>query len=365
MKLKNRISISSWTDIDAKKFPEFDKHRSVKRFEDKNSGLIGFIAIHNNNLGPAVGGTRMFPYPSEKEAISDVLRLSRAMTYKCALAGVRYGGGKAVIIGYPSINKTEDFLKFYAEKICEINKIESFHTGEDVGIDEDDVQFMLKHCSHFIGKRGLAGDPSPFSGLSVFDTMQVALEEVFGSNDISNHSVAIKGVGKVGGELLRLLLNVGAKVVISDTNSSVVDEIKKKYPNVEIVETENIYSQRVDIFSPCALGNDLNGRMVKEIKAKIICGGANNQLSSIEVGDEIYKRGILYVPDYLANAGGLINVVDEMEEGGYNRKRVLKRIDDLKSILKSVFTLSRQKNQPCHRTADRIAEDVFNGKSNL
>lgn len=352
----------SWTDVDTKNFSEFDNHKLVKRFEDKESGLVGFVAIHNDNLGPAVGGTRMLNYKNENDAISDVLRLSRAMTYKCALAGVKFGGGKSVIINDPK-NKNKKLLKSYAEKINDLKGI--FHTGEDVGISEEDVQFMLETSPYFIGKKGLAGDPSLFSALSVFNTMHTALSELFGSDDISNKIVAIKGLGKVGGELLRLVLESGAKAIVADKNESVVKNIKERFPSVDIADPGVIHSLEVDIFSPCALGNDLNYETVKEIKCKIICGGANNQILSKDLESLIFQKGIVYVPDYLANAGGLIDVVGELEKEGYSRERVTEKIENLKNVLKKIFLLSKQKKQSPGQIADKLAEDTFNGKSDL
>lgn len=343
-------------------FTEFDNHKIVYRFEDLSVGLKGFIAIHNDNLGPATGGTRMFPYVSERDALADVLKLSRAMTYKCALAGVRHGGGKAVIIGDPEKDKSERLIRAYARKISELNG--RLYTGEDVGISEDDVQIMLQESKFFIGRRGVAGDPSPYAALSVFYTIQEAITEVFGVSDLFGRTVAVKGIGKVGGELLRLLLGAGAKVIAADVKPGVVGAVRARYPQIRIVKSEGIHAEKADIFSPCAMGGDITKKNVKEIRARIVCGGANNQLGSAEVGDELFKRNIFYVPDYVANAGGLINVVDELEEGGYNRKRVLSRIEKMKNMLQTIHLFSRQKRQAPNRVADRLAEEIFrNGNS--
>lgn len=342
--------------------PEFDNHKAVYRFEDSSVGLRGFIAIHNDNLGPATGGTRMFPYVSEKEALRDVLKLSRAMTYKCALAGIRHGGGKAVIIGDPEKNKTEEMLRSYARIINKLDGV--FTTGEDAGITEDDVQIMFEESDFLNGRRGVAGDPSPYAALSTFYTMQVALAEAANIYEFFNIKIAIKGVGKVGSELLKLLVGAGAEVVIADVRVATIDVIKAKFPQVGVVATDVIHREPVEVFSPCALGNDITDKNIDEIKSKIICGAANNQLESSEVGDILFKRNIFYVPDYVANAGGLINVMDEREEGGYNKKRVLHRIEHLKDTLRTIYLFSEQKNQAPNRVADRLAEDIFrNGKN--
>lgn len=348
--------------LNISELPEFDGHKAVFRFEEPSVGLKGFIAIHNESLGPAAGGTRMHPYVTEEDALRDVLRLSRAMTYKCALAGVRHGGGKAVIIANPEKNKSEDFLRVYARVVNELGG--RLYTGEDVGLTEDDVQVMLQESKFFIGKRGVAGDPSPYAALSAFYTMQVALAEALGISEFFNVSVAVKGVGKCGGELLRLLVGAGARVSAADVKSQVVEAMRAKFPQVVVVPPERIHKEKAVVFSPCALGNDVTETTLPEIRAKIICGAANNQLASPEMGDELFRREIFYVPDYVANAGGLINVVDELEEGGYSRKRVLYRIERLKDTLRTIYLLAKQKRQPPHRVADRLAEDIFRNGNN-
>jgi len=342
-------------------FSDFDNHKALYRFEDAVCGLKGFIAIHNDNLGQATGGTRMFPYKTEEEAITDVLKLSRAMTYKCALAGVRHGGGKAVIIGDPEKDKSKEMLYAYADAVNSLKG--SFSTGEDVGISEDDVQSMLEKSRFFNGRRGVAGDPSPYAALSTFYALGTTVEECFGMEGLFNRTVALKGIGKVGTELLKLLTGVGAQIIAADIKPAVVQEVLARYPQIKVVAAEQIHAENAEIFSPCALGGDLNEKTVKEIKARIICGAANNQLAGAAVGNLLFKKNICYVPDYVANAGGLINVVDELEEGGYNRKRVLLRIENIKNTLRTIYLVSRQKNQPPVRVADRLAEEIFkNGK---
>jgi leucine dehydrogenase len=348
-------------EFDARGFKDFDSHKLLVRFEDPSVKLKGFIAIHNDNLGSATGGTRMFPYKSEDEAIADVLRLSRAMTYKCALAGVRHGGGKAVIIGDPDRDKSEVLLRAYARVVNELAG--RFTTGEDVGMSEDDVQVMLEESKFFIGRRGVAGDPSPFAALSTFTAIKTATIELFGSEEVKNRRIAVKGVGKVGSELVRLLYESGAEIVISDIKASARETIKKRFPHLIVVAPEAIHRQLVDVFAPCALGNDVTKETIGDFHMRIICGGANNQLSSKEIGDELFKRRIFYVPDYVANAGGLINVVDELEPGGYSRERVLHRIEQLKNTLATIYLLARQRNRSLARIADELAEEIFkNGK---
>jgi glutamate dehydrogenase/leucine dehydrogenase len=235
----------------------------------------------------------------------------------------------------------------------------SFITGEDVGMTEDDVQVMLEESHYFIGKRGVAGDPSPYAARSVFATMQVAFEAVFGSSNFSNRTFAVKGVGKVGSNLVDLLMKTGAKIFVADIRKEVVDGIKTKHPSIEVVSSEEIHRSPVDVFSPCALGNDISEENAGQIKAKIVCGGANNQLASSVAGTLLSQRNILYVPDYVANAGGLINVVDELEKGGYSKSRVLERIERLKTTLRTILQTSEEKHESSAIVADHFAEHLF------
>ena len=345
-------------ELDFRKFREFDSHKLVVRIEDKEAGLRGFVAIHNDNLGlPAVGGTRMLPYRTEKTALVDVLKLSRAMTYKCALAKVPYGGGKAVIIGNSRRHKTEKLLQAYANQI---NALEGrFCTGEDVGITQNDVNVMLKTSHFLIGKPNLAEDPSPFAALSTFYGIESAVSFVFEKDSLSGIKVAIKGVGKVGKELARLLTEVGATIYVSDKDRNALLEIKQKIPTVEVVENKRINMLMVDVYAPCALGDEFSMRNAPRIKAKIICGGANNQLADNRVGDWFFNHDILYIPDYVANSGGLIDVVDELESGGYKKERVLERIANVKNTVREIIVSSRENNRSPHRIADELAEKYF------
>ena len=349
------VSIEALTNLN--RFKEFDDHQAVYRFEDSANNLRGFIEIHNDNLGPATGGTRMFPYASEDDALRDVLRLSRAMTYKCALAGVRHGGGKAVIIGDPDRDKNEALLRAYASVVNELKG--SFTTGEDSGITEDDVQIMLQESRFFNGRRGIAGDPSPYAALTTFLAMREALKSVFGNDELSRKIVAVKGIGKAGANLVKLIINSGAKVIAADIKEKALTEMKKKFPTVSFVNPKKIHMQKVHIFAPCALGDDITGENINEIQASIICGVANNQLSSPAVGEALHQKKILYIPDYVANCGGLINVIDELEAGGYNKNRVMTRIQSVSINTQRLITQSRNENQPTHIIADRLADKIF------
>ncbi|MDP3970871.1 MAG: Glu/Leu/Phe/Val dehydrogenase dimerization domain-containing protein [bacterium] len=345
------------TNLDNIALEEFSNHEKVIKFTDEASGLIGFLAIHNTNLGPAVGGTRMFPYASEDEALADVLGLSKAMTYKCAISGVPYGGGKAVIMGDPDKIKTPELLSAYAEVINYLDG--QFYTGEDVGISEADVQYMLKTCPFFIGHSEKAGDPSPYASLSTYYSMQTAVMELDGSSDLSGKKIAIKGVGKVGGELARLLSNDKSEIYVSDIKEDAIQKLLQLVPTVIPVDNDKIKQLDIDIYAPCALSNELSLDDVSQMKAKIICGAANRQLSKKEVGESLFEKNILYIVDYVANCGGLINVVDELEEGGYNKVRVLKRIDGVHETVKKISQLAREQNRSTSYVADQLAESIF------
>ncbi len=340
--------------------PGISSHKWVYRMSEPKSGLTGFIAIHNNNLGSAVGGTRMFPYASEESALADVMRLSEAMTYKCALAHVPHGGGKAVIIGDPKTQKTKALLKAYASAIKQLKG--RFHTGEDVGISESDVQYMLTDCPYFIGKKGLAGDPSPYAALSTYVAIKKSVEMVMHKNSLQGVRVAVKGVGKVGSSLVDLLVNDGAVVTIADVDREAVSQVSGKHPKVTVVSATKIGQSTVDVYAPCAMGNEFTIKNIGKVKAHIICGSANNQLASKEVGIALFDRGVVYIPDYVANAGGLINVVDELERDGYNHARVLKRIGRIEETVSTIITISNSKRLPTNIVSDRLAEVEFHRK---
>ncbi len=347
--------------LDYTTFEDFDGHEEISEMSDPVSGLHGFIAIHRSDHGRAIGGTRVFPYQSKEEALRDVLRLSRAMTYKCAIAKLPYGGGKAVIIADPTKDKTPKLLEKYAESVQNMQK--SFFTGEDVGLEQKDVDFMLQFSDFFIGKRDEAGDPSAYAALSVFQCIKTSLKFLYNTDDLNNKTVAIKGLGKTGYELVRLCTEAGAKIIAAEVNAETLDKVKKDFPEMQVVDSEQIQFQEADIYAPCALGDEFDESTVQNIKVKIICGTANNQLQNPNVGDLIFQKGITYVPDYVANAGGLINVADELEQGGYNRERVIQRINGLEETLVEILEKSKQENTATNRVADKLAESFITQKN--
>ena len=343
--------------------PEFDSHELISFISDKKTGLNGFIVIHNTNLGPAAGGTRYWPYPSEETALRDGLCLARAMTYKCALAGLPYGGGKAVLLANTRKQKTKEYLAAYAARINLLNG--KYYTGEDVGINQKDVDILAKYSKFIVGRKNLGGELAPWAALGVFSAMKAALYEIFGNKKISERTFAIKGLGKVGFELANLIYKEGGRLIGADINQNAVKTAKKTFPKIKIVRAQEIHKEKIDVYAPCAMGGEFNPKTARELRAAIVCGGANNQLSSNNIGEILHKKGILYIPDYLANAGGLINVVGELRQDGYNKKWVEKKTRDIEKTAKRVIELSKKQRKPTYKIADQLAKNKFQKKQQV
>lgn len=343
--------------MDITKFPEFDNHELISFFFDQKTGLRGYIAIHNTNRGPATGGTRYWAYNSDEEALRDALRLSRAMTYKCALAGVPYGGGKATIIADPKKPKTKEFLVQYAKRVNLLNG--RYITGEDVGITLEDINILAKHSKFIAGSEKKGGDLGPWAALGVFSALKGALRVAFGSSEIKGKTFAVKGLGKVGMNLCEHIYKNGGSLVVANRGEEKIALAKKKFKGVKVVSKEEIHKQKCDVYSPCAMGNEFNEKNVRELNCKIICGGANNQLSSPKIGELIHKRKILYVPDYLANAGGLINVVSEVRGEGYNQKWAINKCRYIEKTTIKILSLAKKQGKPTNIVADKFAEGIF------
>lgn len=343
--------------MNIERLPEFDNHKLVSFFNDKKTGLRGFIAIHNTNLGPAAGATRYWNYLSEEDGLRDALRLSKGMTYKAALAGLNYGGGKSVIIADGKIKKSSAFFKAYAEKINLLNG--NFYTGEDVGMNRNDVGVMAKYTPFVIGKLKESNQPPFWTAVGIFSAIEAAVESVFGAKNIKGKTFAVKGLGKVGMELCKIIHKNGGHIIGADVNPKIIKLAKKHFPKIKLVKPSEIHKKKVNIYCPCALGGEFNKKTVSELRCDIICGGANNQLASMEAGKYIYKSGILYIPDYLANAGGLINVVAELDKGGYNRDKVEKKVKTIGAIAEIIIKKSLKNKIPTNEVADSMAESRF------
>jgi len=348
------------TEIIASNIEGFDNHEKVYKLSDDKSGLIGYIAIHNTNLGPATGGTRWIKYNSENEALKDVLHLSKSMTYKCALANLKFGGGKGVICSKIENNNRNEILKAYAECVNELEGL--FTTGMDAGIDYGDTVVMASISPYILGQSvdGIKKeDTSKMAALGVFKCIKEINYRFIEAISAKKCKVAVKGVGKLGSELVRLLIKDGFEITIADNDVEKLLYFRDNFSNIKIVDADSIHKEPVDIYSPCALGNEFNFDNIKEVGAKIIAGGANNQLKTYFVGNELYNLGIIYLPDYIINSGGLINIVDELEEGGYSIGRVQSRIDQMSKNLLNIVDISVEENKPIYKIADDLAEKII------
>jgi valine dehydrogenase (NAD+) len=333
-----------------------NEHEQVVFCNDAPTGLRAIIAIHSTALGPSLGGTRFYPYASTDDAVRDVLNLSRGMTYKAALAGLDLGGGKAVIVGDPRTSKTEALLRAYGRFVQSLNG--RYLTACDVGTYPDDMDIVARECQFVTGRtvaHGGAGDSSVLTAYGVFQGMRAAAEAVWGEPTLAGRTVGIAGVGKVGRHLVRHLIEDGADVVATDVNAEAVLQVREKYPSVRAVaSTDSLVAGRLDVYSPNALGGALTDDVVEQLSAKIVCGGANNQLAHSGVEKRLEERGILYAPDYCVNSGGVIQVADELE--GFSFERAQQRASGIFETTRRVFALARSDGVPPAIAADRLAE---------
>jgi leucine dehydrogenase len=329
-------------------------HEQVVYCNNTDVGLKAIIAIHNTTLGPALGGLRMWPYASEQEALNDVLRLSRGMTYKAAVSGLNLGGGKSVIIGDPRKDKSEGLFRALGKFIDTLNG--RYITAEDVGIDVNDMEFIFQETNNVVGVHqvhGGSGDPSPFTAYGTMQGIRAALQTRFGDEDVGKYSFAVQGAGHVGHHLVRLLREEGAKVFVTDINQDSLNEAVAM--GAEAVSLDEIYDVDADVFSPCALGAVVNENTIPRFKFKVVAGAANNQLANDAAGNELANRGILYAPDYAVNAGGLMNVSIEFE--GYNEQRAYRMTRTIYYNLMRIFEIARRDNIPTWQASDRMAEE--------
>ncbi|MDO4709822.1 MAG: Glu/Leu/Phe/Val dehydrogenase [Pseudomonadota bacterium] len=330
-------------------------HEQVVFCQNKDAGLKAIIAIHNTVLGPALGGTRMWNYASEQEALTDVLRLSRGMTYKSAVAGLNLGGGKAVIIGDPARDKSEALFRAFGQFVQSLGG--RYITAEDVGIDVNDMEYVYRETEYVTGVHqvhGGSGDPSPFTAYGTLQALMATLNKKFGDEEVGQYSYAVQGLGHVGMEFVKLLHERGAKIFVTDINQKLVDKAVSEY-GAEAVGLDEIYDVAADVYSPCALGGTLNENTIDRLKAQVICGAANNQLAHNGIGDELARRGVLYAPDYAVNAGGVMNVALELE--GYNRERAMRIMRNIYHNLSRIYQITERDGIPTYQAADRMAEE--------
>jgi len=333
-------------------------HEEVVFCHNKDAGLKAIIAIHNTVLGPSLGGLRMWPYKSEAEAVNDVLRLSRGMTYKNAVAGLNIGGGKAVIIGDPAKDKSEALFRAFGRFVNSLNG--RYITAEDVGIDVNDMEHVFRETEFVTGVHqvhGGSGDPSPFTAYGTIQGLLAALNVKFGNEDIGKYRYAVQGAGHVGMEFIKLLREHGAKVYVTDIDQALVQQAVAEY-GCTAVGLDEIYDTDADVYSPCALGGTVNETTLPRLKCKIICGAANNQLANEAIGDEVEKRGIVYAPDYAVNAGGVMNI--SLEIDGYNRERAMRMMRTIYDNVSRIFQIAKRDGIPTYKAADRVAEERIN-----
>lgn len=330
-------------------------HQKVVFCQDKTTGLKAIIAIHDTTLGPALGGTRMWQYKSEAEALKDVLRLSRGMTYKASISGLNLGGGKAVIIGDSSKDKTEALMRKYGKFIENLNG--EYITAEDVGTSPKDMEFIKMETDYVAGvpeSLGGSGDPSPVTAYGVYMGMKACAKELWGNDSLSGKAILVQGVGHVGEYLVRHLREENAKVYISDINEERLNYVAQKY-EAHVVQNNSIYDLDIDIYAPCALGATINSESLSKLKCAIIAGAANNQLADEKVhGRMVMEKEIIYAPDFLINAGGLINVYSEL--AGYNKKRALQATEHIYVVTREILKKSKAENIPTYEAANQIAE---------
>jgi leucine dehydrogenase len=331
-------------------------HEQVVFCQDKESGLKAIIGIHNTTLGPALGGTRMWMYDNEADALNDVLRLSRGMTYKSAASGLNLGGGKAVIIGDRKTMKTENLFRAYGRFVQGLAG--RYITAEDVGTTVRDMEWVRMETDYVTGisrALGGSGDPSPVTALGCFEGMKAAVKWATGSESLEGKKVSVQGVGAVGYHLVQHLTRDGAQVFICDIDPENLKRAQSDFRNVEVVAVDKIYDVDCDVFAPCAMGAVINDDTLGRLKCQIVAGSANNVLADEDKhGEALEERGIVYAPDYVVNAGGLINVYNELE--GYNRERAVQQAAGIYDIVTEIFHIARDEKVTPLRAANTLAE---------
>lgn len=338
-------------------------HEQVVFFHHRESGLKCVIAIHSTLLGPALGGLRMWPYASEAHAVRDVLKHSKNMTYRAAIAGLNLGGGKAVIIGNPESDKSEALLRALGRYINSLGG--RFIVSEDVGTNVDDMEQIRQETKHVVGVHqvnGGSGDPARFTALGTLHGIRACLEFKYGHADLRRASFAVQGAGQVGHHLVRSLREAGAKVFVTDINDQRVEALVDAY-GAEAVPMSQIYDVDATVFSPCALSGVINEDTVPRLRCQIVAGGANNQLDSEELGIELDRRGILYAPDYAINAGGLMNSASELQ--GYNEERAVQGVARIHGVITRILDLSRRESLPTLSAANRLAQQRIDSLSQV
>lgn len=339
------------------KYMEKYDYEKVVLIQDQATGLKGIICIHNSNLGPALGGARLYNYNNEEDAILDALRLARGMTYKAAAANLPLGGGKAVLIGDPTKIKSQEYFNKFGEHIESLSG--KYITAEDMNTTTTDMMHINEKTSYVTGLEGSSGDPSPITALGAFYGLKAALMHKYGNSDISKYSFAIQGAGATGSELIKHLVENDAKAVYySEVNEKNINRISSLYKNVKLITNDELFNLDVNCLVPCAFGGIINDNTIKNLKVDIICGTANNiLLDEVKHGNDLKEKGILYAPDFIVNAGGLINVYHEMI--GYNLDEVLKDVELIYGRTLEILENAENKNITTQEAAFKYANNVL------
>ncbi|MFN8578790.1 MAG: Glu/Leu/Phe/Val dehydrogenase [Candidatus Sericytochromatia bacterium] len=340
------------------------QHEQVVFCCDETVGLKAVIAIHSTALGPSLGGARMWNYESEEDAVRDVLRLSRGMTYKAAVTGLNLGGGKAVIIGDPKKDKSEALFRSFGRFVQSLGG--RYITAEDVGTNTDDMEYVrmeTKHVTGLVRALGGSGDPSPVTAYGVFHGMRACAEELYGTDSLKGLRVTIQGLGQVGEALMELLAKEGSEMLITDIDMKKTERLADKY-NAKAIGINEVFKIEGDIYAPCALGGTVNTESLSNFGYKIVAGSANNQLEDEHIHGKMLKdKNILYAPDYVINAGGLINVWNELQ--GYNKSKALNEVKGIYGILRKVFDIAKKEDMPTNLASNRLAEKRIEQLSTL
>ncbi|MEQ9402030.1 MAG: Glu/Leu/Phe/Val dehydrogenase dimerization domain-containing protein [Cyclobacteriaceae bacterium] len=332
------------------------QHEQVVFCRDEHTGLKAIVGIHNTVLGPSMGGTRMWNYATEEEALNDVLRLSRGMTFKSALAGLNIGGGKAVIIGDAKTQKSEVFMRRFGKFINSLNG--KYYTAEDVNISTRDIEYMSMETPFVVGKpeyMGGSGDPSPMTAYGVYMGMKAGAKKAYGTESLTGKNILIQGVGQVGKYLIDYLVKENANVFVADIFEEKIKAVTDKHPYVSVADPKSIYQMEMDIYAPCALGATLNDHTIPELKCAVIAGAANNQLADERKHSAMLKdKNIIYAPDFLINSGGIANVYYEYL-GSYNKDRVMASTENIYNVCLDVLNYADENNTSSHEAALSLA----------
>ncbi len=329
-------------------------HEQVSFFHDEPTGLKAIIAIHSTRLGPALGGCRVWPYENESAALVDVLRLSRAMTYKNAAMGLNLGGGKAVIIADAGMDKSPELFEAFGRAVERLGG--RYITAEDVGTEPEDMEAVRRHTSHVAGLPDTSGDPSPATAFGIYSGIRSSLQHVTGDSSLSGKRVAVQGLGAVGMSLCEYLHRDGAELIVTDIAQKRIDYAVSELA-ATAVPSDEIYGVDCDVFAPCALGAVINDVTIPRLRAMIVAGSANNQLAETRHAEALRQRGILYAPDFIINGGGVINIAQELEAGGYNRERAYARIEGIGDKLTTTFRLAEERGIPTEAAAMIMAQE--------